>query len=77
MRSISSNFHRAARIARQRSTRTILPALVAVGRAYLAVSGQDPLTGTAVNSNFLEVQPVRAGPMIAEPARQSGSASRL
>lgn len=30
-----------------------LPALVAVGRAYLAASGQDPLTGITINPNYL------------------------
>jgi hypothetical protein len=34
-----------------------LPALVAAGRAYLAVSGQDPLTGTTVNPEYRGLEP--------------------
>ena len=33
-----------------------LPALIAAGRAYTAVSGQDPLTGTAVNPEYLGLE---------------------
>lgn len=29
-----------------------LPALVAAGRAFVAISGQDPLTGTAINPDY-------------------------
>jgi hypothetical protein len=34
-----------------------LPALVAAGRAHLAVSGQDPLTGTTVNPEYRGLEP--------------------
>jgi hypothetical protein len=34
-----------------------LPALVAAGRAYVAASGQDPLTGTAINSGYAGLEP--------------------
>jgi hypothetical protein len=33
-----------------------LPALIAAGRAYTAVSGQDPVTGTAVNPEYLGLE---------------------
>lgn len=38
-----------------------LPALVAVGRAYVAVSGQDPLTGTTIDPNYLGLDRELAG----------------
>jgi len=34
-----------------------LPALVAAGRAFIAASGQDPLTGTAVNPGYAGLEP--------------------
>jgi hypothetical protein len=34
-----------------------LPALVAAGRAHLALSGQDPLTGTTVNPEYRGLEP--------------------
>jgi hypothetical protein len=34
-----------------------LPALVAAGRAYVAVSGQDPLTGTTINPDYRGLEP--------------------
>lgn len=33
-----------------------LPALIAVGRAHLAASGRDPLTGTTVDPNYLGLE---------------------
>lgn len=33
-----------------------LPALIAVGRAYTAVSGDDPVTGTKVNAQYLGLE---------------------
>lgn len=33
-----------------------LPALIAVGRAYTAVSGDDPVTGTKVNAEYLGLE---------------------
>lgn len=47
-----------------------LPALVAAGRAYLAVSGQDPLTGTTVNPDYRGLEPE-----LAENAAQLGSSA--
>jgi len=41
----------------QRSDSHYMPALLAVGRAYLAASGQDPLTGIAVNPNYSGLEP--------------------
>lgn len=34
-----------------------LPALVAAGRAYTAVSGQDPITGTTINPDYPGLEP--------------------
>ncbi|MBW8060522.1 MAG: hypothetical protein FVQ78_09430 [Solirubrobacterales bacterium] len=34
-----------------------LPALVAAGRAFMAVSGQDPLTRTTINPDYLGLEP--------------------
>ena len=47
-----------------------LPALVAAGRAYVAVSGQDPVTGTTVNPDYLGIEPE----LVANAARLDGSA---
>ena len=49
-----------------------LPALVAAGRAYVAVSGQDPLTGTTINPDYLGLEPELA----ANVARLGRSAER-
>jgi hypothetical protein len=38
-----------------------LPALVAAGRAYVAVSGQDPLTGTTISPDYLGLERELAG----------------
>lgn len=38
-----------------------LPALVAAGRAYVAVSGQDPLTATTINPDYRGLEPELAG----------------
>lgn len=38
-----------------------LPALIAVGRAHLAASGRDPLTGTAVNPEYAGLEAELAG----------------
>lgn len=36
-------------------------ALVATGRAYVAISGQDPLTGTTIDPEYLGLEPELAG----------------
>jgi hypothetical protein len=60
-----------------------LPALVAAGRAYLAASGQDPLTGTAVNPEYagleaeLAAGEARLGRDGAEAAKLSARVKRL
>jgi len=46
-----------------------LPALIATGRAFVAVSGQDPLTRTAVNPGYLGLE----AELAASEARLSGS----
>ena len=47
-----------------------LPALVAAGRAYVAVSGQDPLTGTTINPDYRGLEPE-----LADQAAQLGSSA--
>lgn len=47
-----------------------LPALVAAGRAYVAVSGQDPLTGTTINPDYRGLEPE-----LADEAAQLGSSA--
>jgi hypothetical protein len=47
-----------------------LPAVVAAGRAYMAISGQDPVTGTTVNPEYLGLEPELA----ADAARLHGDA---
>ncbi len=47
-----------------------LPALVAAGRAYVAVSGQDPLTETTINPDYLGLERELAG----DAARLDGAA---
>ncbi len=47
-----------------------LPALVAAGRAYVAVSGQDPLTETTINPDYLGLERELAG----NAARVDGAA---
>jgi len=42
-----------------------LPALVAAGRAYIAVSGQDPLTGTTIQPGYAGLEPE----LVADAAR--------
>ena len=48
-----------------------LPALVAAGRAYVAVSGQDPLTGTTINPDYLGLE----GELAGNVARVGGAAA--
>jgi hypothetical protein len=48
-----------------------LPALTAAGRAYLAISGNDPLTRTTVNPDYRGLEPELA----AEAASLGGSAA--
>jgi hypothetical protein len=48
-----------------------VPALLAAGRAFLAVSGQDPLTGTTVNPDYLGLE----SELAASEARLADSAS--
>lgn len=48
-----------------------LPALVAAGRAYVAASGQDPLTATAINPEYLGLE----AELASSEARLSSSAS--
>lgn len=38
-----------------------LPALVAAGRAYVAVSGKDPVTATTINPDYLGLEPELEG----------------
>jgi hypothetical protein len=47
-----------------------LPALVAAGRAYVAVSGQDPLTATTINPDYRGLEPE-----LADEAAQLGSSA--
>lgn len=47
-----------------------LPALVAAGRAFVAVSGQDPLTRTTINPEYLGLE----GELAANEARLGSSA---
>ncbi|MEZ4588359.1 MAG: hypothetical protein R2909_18420 [Gemmatimonadales bacterium] len=60
-----------------------LPALIAVGRAYLAASGRDPVAGTAVNPDYTGVETElaeRAGRIASNAAkarRLSRSVARL
>ncbi len=49
------------------------PALVAVGRAFIAVSGQDPLTRTAINPEYLGLERELAGDSTL--LRQSGDSA--
>ena len=55
-----------------------LPALIAVGRAHLAASGQDPLTGTAVDPSYLglERELVESAGRIETVAAEAGRVSR-
>lgn len=48
-----------------------LAAVVAAGRAYVAISGQDPLTGTNVNPEYLGLEPE----LTADAARLHGDAA--
>lgn len=48
-----------------------LPALVAAGRAYVAVSGQDPLTETTINPDYIGLERELAGNV----ARVGGAAA--
>jgi hypothetical protein len=60
-----------------------LPALVAAGRAYTAVSGQDPITGTTVNPDYLGLEPELAASAVGlhvaadDAGELSGSVKRL
>jgi len=60
-----------------------LPALVAAGRAFIAASGQDPLTGTAVNPGYAGLEPelaageARLGRDAADAAKLSTRVKRL
>lgn len=60
-----------------------LPALVAAGRAFLAASGQDPLTGTAVNPDYsgleaeLAASEAGLGGYATEAAKLSARVKRL
>lgn len=60
-----------------------LPALVAAGRAYMAVSGQDPITGTTINPDYLGLEPelatnaARVHDAAADASELSGSVKRL
>lgn len=53
-----------------------LPALVAVGRAYVAASGRDPLTGTTINPDYLGLEAELAG-SAARVDRAGGEARTL
>jgi hypothetical protein len=60
-----------------------LPALLAAGRAFVAVSGQDPLTGTAINPDYagleseLAASEARLGRGAADAAKLSARVKRL
>jgi hypothetical protein len=60
-----------------------LAAVVAAGRAYVAISGQDPLTGTSVNPEYLGLEPELTADAAhlhgdaAEAAKLSTSVKRL
>jgi hypothetical protein len=60
-----------------------LPAVVAAGRAYVAISGQDPITGTSVNPEYLGLEPELTADAAhlhgeaAEAAKLSASIKRL
>ena len=60
-----------------------LPALVAAGRAYVSVSGQDPLTQTTINPGYRGLEPELAGgaarleASAAEAAKLSARVKRL
>jgi hypothetical protein len=53
-----------------------LPALVAAGRAFLAASGQDPLTGTAVSPEYAGLEAELAGSE-ARLGRDAADAAKL
>ncbi|MBK5220605.1 MAG: hypothetical protein JJE35_12605 [Thermoleophilia bacterium] len=53
-----------------------LPALFAVGRAFVAVSGQDPLTGTTIDPGYLGLDRELAG-SATRLDRAAGEAGRL
>jgi hypothetical protein len=53
-----------------------LPALVAAGRAFVAVSGQDPLTGTAINPGYAGLEAELAAGE-ARLGRDAGDAAKL
>jgi hypothetical protein len=60
-----------------------LPALVAAGRAFVAVSGQDPVTRTAINPDYagleteLAESEARLDALAGEAARLAGRVKRL
>ena len=54
-----------------------LPALVAAGRAYVAVSGQDPLTGTTINPDYLGLEPELAANAAQLGARPTDAGTAL
>jgi hypothetical protein len=72
---------------RQMSTSALdphyLPAVIAAGRAYVAISGQDPITGTSVNPEYLGLEPELTADAThlhgeaAEAAKLSASVKRL